>query len=249
MRLQSFVTICAISLTTSTAHAAGSETTGQWSYDGDTGPSHWGELAENYGACASGTQQSPIDLTGALEAKADPVVFNWNKDADWTTVNNGHSIQENAEDAGGIEIGGTSYKLVQFHFHAPSEHTLEGEHAEMEAHFVHQSEDGALAVVGVLINGGGENAAFDQIMPTAPKDQGETHFGQIDLESLLPEDRSFLRYAGSLTTPPCTENVLWTVMKEPIQVSDTAIAAFTALYDHDNRPIQLANRRYLLSGN
>jgi carbonic anhydrase len=216
-----------------------------WSY-GEA--AHWGEISAEFASCLMGDEQSPIDLSYGVVAVPDMVAIHWTDTAEWEVVNNGHTIQLNAENAGFITIADEEYELLQFHFHLPSEHAVDGERAPMEVHFVHKAKGGGLAVIGVLMVGGGENAAFDKIMVAAPHEHGEAALGEVDLASLLPETQRFYRYHGSLTTPPCSEIVLWTVMQEPVAVSDAAIAAFGRIFEMNARPLQMVNRRFLLRG-
>ena len=218
-----------------------------WGYDGHVGPDNWANLAADYAACGKGAEQSPINLTGAVTAHLDMPELHWSPNAEWTALNNGHTIQAKAADAGQMRIDDTDYALLQVHFHHPSEHAIDGQRQVMEAHFVHRAADGRLAVLGVMLTGGGDRGPLDAILAAAPGKEGEAHLGQLDLTALIPGDSGFWRYRGSLTTPPCSEIVLWTMMQQPVQVSDAAIAAFSALYPMDARPLQPLNRRYLLA--
>ncbi|MGP3696079.1 carbonic anhydrase [Rhodobacter sp. NSM] len=218
-----------------------------WTYEGAEGPAQWGALSTEFGACASGHEQSPIDLKGAVTAATSVPALDWNADADWTVSNNGHTVQASASNGGSMVIDGKTYELLQFHLHTPSEHAIDGKRAPMEVHFVHKAADGALAVIGVMMGAGGANEALDKVVAAAPAHAGEAHLGPIDFVSLLPSDRSFFRYQGSLTTPPCSETVLWTVMQSQVAVSDEAISAFSRLFEMNARPLQETHRRFILS--
>ncbi len=221
-----------------------------WSYEGETGPEAWASLDPANAACASGTQQSPIDLTGAIHGELEEVAPTWMPTTEWTVINNGHTIQANVvegSEGGHVEIGGKLYDLVQFHFHHPSEHAIDAAHTEMEVHFVHRADDGSLAVIGVMLTGGGQPGLIDALFQIAPAIEGEVPAGIADAARLLPQGGQYYRYQGSLTTPPCTESVTWTVMTEKVAVSDEAIAAFSAVFPNDARPLQPVNRRYLLT--
>ncbi len=228
------------------ALAGGAPASEKWGYEGETGPEYWGTLSPEFAACSQGTQQSPVDVTGGVDAAIGDVAIHW-KPAAWEVLNNGHTIQAQAEDAGHVTIGGKDYALLQFHFHAPSEHAIEGRRSPMEVHFVHKADDGALAVIGVMMEGGGENALFDSIMAVAPEDIATAEMGEADARALLPDDKSDFRYQGSLTTPPCSEIVSWSVLQAPVSVSDQAIERFRALHDGNARPLQPLNRRYILA--
>ena len=221
--------------------------TPHWGYGKADGPAHWGDLAKNFAACETGHEQSPVDLTHAVKGEPAEIEFHWNPNASWTEVNNGHSIQENKANGGTIKLDGKTYELVQFHFHSPSEHAIDGQKYPMEVHFVSAARDGSIAVLSAMIEGNGSNDLFEAIMDKAPQKVGsEQEFGVADADDLLPDVRHFYRYEGSLTTPPCSETVVWTVLKEPIKVSDHAVAQFQALYADNARPLQEAGRRYIL---
>ena len=163
-------------------------------------------------------------------------------------VNNGHTIQVNAAPGSSCVIGGTSYELQQFHFHHPSEHLLSGKPFDLECHLVHRSAAGDFAVIGVFIKAGENNAALEPIWRAMPRQAGpEQDAGRmIDASTLLPSDRSLFRYMGSLTTPPCTQGIVWTLLRQPIEASPEQIRQFAALYAANARPAQGRNRRFLL---
>lgn len=217
----------------------------EWSYEGAEGPENWGDLSGDYAVCKAGTQQSPIDLTAAVDAELADVELSWNA-IDWTVLNNGHTIQVQGENAGAAVIEGETFQLVQFHFHTPSEHAIDGERYPMEVHFVHAHEDGRLAVIGVMMDSGGENALFSGIMDAAPEEEGQASLGAGDATALIPGEYGLLRYQGSLTTPPCFEVVLWTVLDEVLEVDEDDIDAFAELFPMNARPLQPLNRRYVL---
>lgn len=237
-----------LGLASLSAPPAWAEAGAHWGYSGPGGPRHWGTLSPEFAACSAGMQQSPVDLTDPVAANLPELTLDWTQDAAWTVTNNGHTIQASATGAGGITINGTRFDLLQFHFHHPSEHAVAGTRAPMEVHFVHRSAAGKLAVIGVMLTGGGAPGLLDRIMEAAPHEPGKAPGGHIDPAALIPAaGGSYWRYQGSLTTPPCSEIVSWTVMKQPVQVSDSAIAAFQAMIEPDARPLQPLHRRYLLS--
>jgi carbonic anhydrase len=165
-----------------------------------------------------------------------------------TIVNNGHTIQLNIADGSTLAAPGGSYKLLQFHFHRPSEHQIGGKSFPMEVHFVHANAAGSLAVIGVLMASGRPNRAFNRIVATMPEKEGPAVKADagIDPNGLLPGKRSYYRYSGSLTTPPCSETVEWFVLTDPIQVADADIALFAKLYPMNARPVQRLDRRFVL---
>jgi carbonic anhydrase len=229
-----------------------------WDY-GQKGPAAWGTLSPEFVACAEGTSQSPIDLTTVTEVPAlmmklsfQPAALRIVHHAHMSdVVNTGHSIQVNASGNDTLSIGGEAFTLLQYHFHSPSEHTVDGKHFPMEMHLVHRSADKKLAVVGALIQEGKHNAAFDPVWANLPKEKGvEAHLENttVNVDDLLPEDLSAYYYDGSLTTPPCSEGVKWFVLTTPIQLSAEQIAAFRAVVHDNNRPVQPLNQRTVVRG-
>jgi carbonic anhydrase len=230
----------------------------EWTYEGKEGPAFWGKLSPGFSACAAGHSQSPVDLAKTspaslpeMRAKFRPTelrIVHHEHFAD--AINNGHTIQVNYTEGDTLTVGDASFKLAQFHFHSPSEHTVKGKHFPMEMHFVHQSSSGALAVIGVFIEEGAHNAAFDPIWSNLPRHKGvESHHEgvKVNVDDLLPHSLKSFRYDGSLTTPPCSEAVKWIVMTTPIQLSAEQIGMFRALIKGNNRPVQLLNRRTIVT--
>ncbi|MSP02792.1 MAG: carbonic anhydrase [Acetobacteraceae bacterium] len=231
-----------------TAGAAGAVP--HWGYEGAEGPAKWGEMSAEFKSCSIGTEQTPIDLRGSIKAQTGPVAIAYQK-MPLTILNNGHTIQVNTPAGSKLDIGGTSYDLLQFHFHHPSEHLLAGKAFDLEAHFVHKSANGGLAVVGVFIQPGAANPGLTPIwaaMPAKAAPPSEVAGVTIEPGKLLPKERGYFRYMGSLTTPPCSEGLTWTVFRSPIQASPEQIRAFAALFPMNARPLQPLNRRFLLEG-
>jgi carbonic anhydrase len=225
-----------------------------WTYEGEEGPASWGKLSPDFGACTAGRSQSPIDIGKTKSASlpelraafrpAELKIAHHEHHAD--AINNGHTIQVNYTEGDKLTVGDATYELVQYHFHSPSEHTIRGKHSPMEMHLVHKSASGDLAVVGVLIEEGAHNAAFDPVWSNLPKAKGvESHFEhvKVNVDDLLPKTRTTWRYDGSLTTPPCSEGVKWLVMTTPIRLSPAQIRSFTELVNGNNRPVQPLNGR------
>jgi carbonic anhydrase len=216
-----------------------------WSYDGESGPTHWADLDPAWAVCAVGKRQSPIDIVQVVAPHVDDLSFDY-QPSPLDLVNNGHTVQVNYEAGSHLIVRGVSYDLVQFHFHAHSEHRLAGHFAPLEVHLVHRNASGALAVIGVLIEEGTENSALESVFANLPKQSGGTlHLDQssFDATELLPEAFESFHYDGSLTTPPCSEGVNWHVLAAPIQASTAQIAKFTALYANDARPLQALEDR------
>lgn len=220
-----------------------------WSYSGATGPDHWGELNADWRVASTGAEQSPIDLIDAQPAELESLSFHY-QSFPLDMVNNGHTIQVNASGDNWLMIGEERYDLQQFHFHTPSEHTVNGRHSAMEVHLVHSNAAGELAVVGVMLDAGSSNPLlarfWDHIPSTADGTWHDANM-RINALGLLPVARTSYRYAGSLTTPPCSEGVRWIVMQNHTQASTSQIEAFSSLFGATNRPVQrLYDRRISL---
>jgi len=233
------------------AGTAAAEGPVHWDYEGDAGPENWGELSQDFALCSTGREQSPIDISTTTSVNPADIVFNYQPSA-LNILNNGHTIQANYDAGSSIEVDGKSYKLLQFHFHALSEHTIDGNPSPLEMHLVHQSDDGSFAVVGVMINrGGGENAAFTPVGNNMPAQETEatTISGVVvNVNDLLPAERTYYRYNGSFTTPPCTEGVKWFVLSTPIEISDSQASTFEQIYHDNYRPVQsFGARSFLIS--
>ena len=220
----------------------------EWGYEEENGPDVWGQLSPDFALCAEGTLQSPIDLVAPAASELSDIMFDY-QPSEMNIHNNGHTIEVSPASENRIEVDGVGYQLLQFHFHAPSEHTVAGRTFEMEMHLVHRNEAGTLTVIGVLIEQGADNAAFDSMWAHLPDTAGETNRVEnaaMDADDLLPSDRRSYRYDGSLTTPPCSEGVNWIVLTTPIGLSEQQIAAFKAIVHDNNRSTQPLNERELL---
>ena len=217
-----------------------------WGYEGEGGPDHWVDLEAAYEACGIGVEQSPIDLTAVAMSDLENIVFDYSETA-VNILNNGHTIQVNYDEGSSIEINDNTYNLLQFHFHSPSEHAADGTLYPAEMHLVHADADGNLAVVGVFIAEGAENAAFTPVWDNLPAEETEAIATgmMVNATDLLPAEQTIYRYNGSLTTPPCSEGVLWSVMESPVEMSAAQISLFTDIFEGNNRPLQPLNDRDL----
>jgi len=227
-----------------------SEKVPHWSYDGAEGPGHWGELLDEYRMCAEGRNQSPIDLVADVHAGLPELNFNYHS-SPLNELNSGHTIQQNVQPGSYLTITGrdVKYELLQFHFHSPSEHTINGKPYAMEMHFVHKGKDGLLSVVGVMIEEGGEHPVLNKLWSFMPENTGDVSQQPIGIEetNLLPPTREYYAYGGSLTTPPCSEGVAWIILKTPIEASAEQIARFKERVGaNTNRPVQPHNARLIL---
>jgi carbonic anhydrase len=217
-----------------------------WSYEGEGAPGNWSKLDPINATCAAGKRQSPIDIRdGIIKVDLEPIKFDY-KWTQFRVVDNGHTIQVNVGEGSTITVMGRSYQLVQFHFHRPSEEKVRGKAFDMVAHLVHKDDDGRLAVIAVLMEkGGAEHPLIQTLWNNMPLEVNQelAPATAIDLNRILPEERSYYTYMGSLTTPPCTEDVLWMVFKKPIIVTEQQVAIFARLYKNNARPVQPANDR------
>lgn len=218
----------------------------QWGYEGDTGPLAWGKLHPSFAKCDSGERQSPIDIRDGIKVELDPLNFEY-KSLPFNVIDNGHTIQVNVADGNFINVSGKTYALVQMHFHKPAEERVNGKSFEMVAHLVHRDADGKLAIVAVLMEVGKPNSAVQLVWNNWPleKNTSVRALNAIDLNALLPTNHDYATYIGSLTEPPCTEGVLWLVMKEPIEISTEQLAIFNRLYPANARPLQKVSGRLI----
>ena len=227
--------------------AAGSE---HWSYTGATGPAKWGGLEKDFALCKTGSAQSPVDIPDADVRKGDlpSLLFNY-KPSPLQIVDNDHTIQVNYAPGSFVSVSGKQYQLVRLEFHKPSEMKVSGKDHEMAVHLVHQDKQGKLAVVAVFIDQGKENALIKTLwsnLPQAKDKESVVDAVKINAFELLPPEKGYYSFPGSLTTPPCTENVAWFVLKTPILLSADQIARFAKLYPMNARPVQSLNERDLV---
>jgi len=220
-----------------------------WGYAGDIGPEHWAELSADNKLCAVGTRQSPIDIRESIAVDQEKIAFDY-RASNFSVQDNGHTIQVNVAAGNGLTIMGRRYELLQFHFHRPSEERVNGKQFDMVAHLVHKDAQGKLAVVAVLLERGPDNKPqplIQTVWANLPLEKGEALAaqGQIDLNQLLPAERGYYTYMGSLTTPPCSEGVLWMVMRQPVAASAQQIGIFAKLYPMNARPLQAGSGRLI----
>jgi carbonic anhydrase len=210
-----------------------------WSYEGDGGPENWGKIKADYATCANGKRQSPIDIRDGIRVDLEAIQFAY-QPSPFRVLDNGHTVQVTVGGSS-IRLLGKAYELIQFHFHHPSEERVNGKAFDMVVHLVHKSEDNKLAVVAILLKQGKNHPLVQTIwnnLPLEKNDEVTPPSGIVDVAQLLPEDRSYYTYMGSLTTPPCAEGVLWLVLKEPQQISSEQLAIFGRLYKNNARPVQ-----------
>lgn len=223
----------------------GKEATQHWGYTGEVGPDHWSQLGSENEVCAVGLRQSPINLSGAQKQQFSRISLDY-KPSLATIQNNGHTIQVAPSNGGGITLDGVRYNLKQFHFHTPSEHALNGRQTVLETHFVHQNDKGEYLVVGVLSELGVADPVLASLWTYLPTDSGKP-LPIADLlvnpKDLMPTTEDFYVYAGSLTTPPCTEGVTWLVFTSTLNVSTEQADSLAQLFGTNARPLQARNER------
>ena len=223
-----------------------------WGYYGAINPEHWAELDPEFFMCREGKNQSPVNIEkkNIITTKGlEKINFHYQTDAK-DVLNNGHTIKVDIKDGSYIKVDGIKFELKQFHFHTPSENQIDGKNFPLEAHFVHLSKDGELAVVSVMFDIGKDNDVISKIWDKVSKKAGIERSCALSAEainSLLPENKRYYRFDGSLTTPPCSEGVRWFVMQDYGEVSRGQIVEFEKMmHGHDNRPIQPMNARKVL---
>lgn len=223
-----------------------------WSHhEGEEGPEHWKDLCDGFAACG-GQSQSPINIvTSEVTNTTTLTQLNINYvSTPVDIINNGHTVQFNVSGNNTITLGDKEYKLLQFHYHAESEHTIDGSHYPIEVHFVNQYSDSDYSVVGIMFEEGATNELFSEYLEYFPERKGEYTSGKIlDLAKLLPKNLNYYYYNGSLTTPPCSEVVNWYVLKTPIKASKEQIEKFAGILHHNFRPVMPLNDRKVLSYN
>jgi carbonic anhydrase len=221
-----------------------------WSYEGENGAANWGKINPAWSKCATGNRQSPIDIRNGMKVELEPIAFDYHP-VGFNVVDNGHTIQVTVAGGNFLTVMNRQYELLQFHFHRPSEERINGKGTEMVVHLVHKDSEGKLAVLAVLIERGKQQSVIQTIWNNLPLEKNDVVEPTIalDLMEILPTRREYFTYMGSLTTPPCSEGVLWMVMKEPIQASPAQLALFSRLYPLNARPIQSTSGRVIKESN
>ena len=230
--------------------AGGAGKHGTWAYEGTAGPQAWGALKPEFSLCANGQRQSPIDIQGGLAVDLEPVQFDC-QSSRFAIIDNGHTVQVNLAPGNAIELGGRRFELQQFHFHRPAEERIDGRALEMSLHLVNKDGQGRLAVVALLFDRGPPQPVVQQVWKNLPleKHQETAARATLDLSELLPADRRYCTYLGSLTTPPCSEGVQWVVMRQPLTLAPEQIDLFARLYPTNARPVQAVAGRRIMQSN
>ena len=225
----------------------GADKKAQWSYVGATGPAKWSSMDASFEECKLGQLQSPIDIPNASARKGDlpSLLFDY-KAAPLKIIDNGHTIQVNYSPGSFVSVAGKKYELVEFHFHKPSEEKIDGKGHDMVAHLVHKAPDGKIGYVAVLLDTGTGNRLVKTLFDNLPKEKGKESAVDaimINASDLLPKNKGYYTFSGSRTTPPCSEDVTWFVLKTPVTVSADEIARFAKYYPMNARPVQPLNGR------
>ncbi len=221
-----------------------------WSYEGDSGPANWSKINVDWAKCGNGSRQSPIDIRDGMKVELEQISFDYHPSS-FNVVDNGHTVQVGVSGGNYITVQNRMFELQQFHFHRPSEERINGKAFEMVVHLVHRDAEGRLAVLALLLERGAPQATIQTVWNNLPLEKFETMQPTILLDpaEMLPARRDYYTYMGSMTSPPCSEGVLWLVMKQPVQASPAQMALFSRLYPLNARPIQPGNGRIIKESN
>jgi carbonic anhydrase len=222
----------------------------KWSYEGETGPAHWSGINPDWASCSNGTRQSPIDIRDGIKLDLDPIVFDYHPSS-FTIVDNGHTVEVALGAGNFITIMNRRYELQQFHFHRPSEERINGKGFDMSLHLVHKDDAGRQAVVALLLERGTAQSAIQTVWNNLPLEKNDIirPTTLFDANDLLPVQREYFIYMGSMATPPCSEGVLWMVMKQPVPAAPAQMALFSRLYPYNVRPTQPSSGRIIKESN
>lgn len=219
-----------------------------WSYEGETGPEVWGRLRPDWRTCSEGRRQSPVDLREGLAVDLAPIKFHY-LSTGFRIRDTGNAIEVATGEGMGMEVRGVRYELERLSLHQPAQERIGGMAFDMSLYLEHRSADGRIAILAVLLSAGAEpNALLQTLLNNLPLDQGREFVPNaiIDLADILPDNPAHFLYLGSLPTPPCTEDVIWAVMKTPVGMSADQLAVFARLHTGNSRPLQDTNGRPIL---
>jgi len=221
-----------------------------WSYEGESGPANWSKINSDWSKCSVGNRQSPIDIRDGMKVDLEQIAFDYHPSG-FNVTDNGHTVQVMVAPGNYLSVAGRTYELQQFHFHRPAEERVNGKGFEMVVHLVHKDPEGRLAVLALLLERGKPQPTIQTVWNNLPLEKGDTAAPTIVLDpaDMLPQRRDYYTFMGSLTTPPCTEGVLWLVMKEPVQASPAQLALFSRLYPFNARPVQASSGRMIKESN
>ena len=222
----------------------------KWGYEGNIGPANWGDLSQEFLTCKTGTVQAPIDIPSKDASQANTSIKPSYKASMGEIVNNGHTIQVNLADGGAAKLGDQEFNILQFHMHTPGEEKIDGKGFPFNAHLVHKSADGKLAVIGVFFKEGKESESLKPIFASMPAKEGAVPLkSAYDAVALLPSSLAYYSYAGSLTTPGCNEGVTFYILKTPVELSSAQLEQFKQIFPMNARPVMPLNGRKVTQGN
>jgi carbonic anhydrase len=241
--------VLASGLLATTVTAYGASAQDNWSYSGASGPTNWHQLSPANALCRVGRSQSPIAIDGT-----DPVIMH-RLETDYKVSpldlkNRNRTVSMEYGEGSRLIVGSKRFTLESLSFHTPGEHTVAGERFPVSIQFKHRAPDGSYAIVETLVREGDANLAAQEIWDNMPLEPGQTSKSSkvlINARDLMPTDKSYFRYMGSLTTPPCSEGVHWYVLKRPIELSKAQIDLLIGVTGGENaRPLQNRNNRMIL---
>ncbi len=217
-----------------------------WTYEGEFGPANWSKINAAWNKCNGGARQSPIDIRDGMKVDLEQISFDY-RPSGFSVTDNGHTVQVQLGGGNYLSVGGRTYELQQLHFHRPAEERVNGKMYEMGIHLVHKDVEGRTAILALMLQRGKPQPAVQTVWNNLPLEKKDTFTPSIvfDPNDLLPERRDYYTYMGSLSEPPCTEGVLWLVMKEPLQASPEQLALFSRLYPLNARPVQASSGRMI----
>ena len=221
-----------------------------WSYEGDSGPANWSKINVDWGKCGTGNRQSPIDIRDGMKVELEQISFDYHPSS-FNVVDNGHTVQVAVGSGNYITVQNRMFELQQFHFHRPSGDRINGKTYEMVVHLVHRDAEGRQAILALMLERGTPQATIQTVWNNLPLEKFDTMSPSILLDpmEMVPTRRDYYTYMGSMEQPPCSENVLWLVMKQPVQASAAQMALFSRLYPLNARPIQATNGRIIKESN
>lgn len=230
----------------STSSEAAPASEAHWGYEGDGAPEHWGDLSTEFEVCGNGKEQSPINLSDATPEDLADIEFAYAASTG-EVLNNGHTLQYTPSTTQKVTLDGEDLELAQLHMHTPAEHEVDGRQLPGEIHFVHKNAAGDITVLGILLEEGAPSELVQYLLDNAPDTVDSSHISQeeVNISDALPASHEYVTYAGSLTTPPCSENVRWIVMTQPVTASAEQLQAFESLIGKNARPVQDQNGREL----
>jgi len=222
-----------------------------WGYTGDTAPKHWANLSPDNALC-NGKNQSPVNISPneARNSIKRGLKFNYGRLDPIIMTNTGKQLRIDVAAGAGINIDGLDFALKHLSFHIPSEHTYNNKHFPMEIQFAHQSKDGQLAIVSLVVATGKSSRTLRKLQQQLPMNAGESK--PLAANALRNFEKKkkvthYYRYSGSLTSPPCNEGVRWFIMNQPLKISKVHLQQFRqAIKQDNNRPVQALNARVIL---